>query len=101
MMQRAVLAPTAHIFVCANSRPEDDPLGPGCSRHGELLFLELKREVARRGALSTIWVTKTHCLGICPKVGATCAIYPKQHIVTEAVPSDAPALVRLARGETP
>lgn len=100
-MQRASLAPTAHIFVCANQRAEGDVLGPGCSEAGEALFNELKREVARRGALATLWVTKTHCLGICPKQGAACAIYPKQLIVTEAISNDAPRLVSLARGDKP
>ncbi len=100
-MRPSPLLPTAHLFVCANARPLDDPLGPGCSAAGEALFLELKREVARRGSLATIWVTKTHCLGICPKRGAACAIYPKKQIVTEAESTDAARLVSSAQGEAP
>lgn len=100
-MQRASLVPKAHIFVCANHRDESNPLGPGCGDRGEALFNELKREVAKRGALATLWVTKTHCLGICPKQGAACALYPKQLIITEAEPSDASKLVNLLYGPQP
>jgi hypothetical protein len=50
-------------------------LGPGCAAHGEAVYDALKREVAARGLVQDAWVTKTHCLGICPKVGATVARY--------------------------
>ncbi len=57
----------------------------------------MKREVAARGEVGTTWITKTHCLGICPKRGATVARYPapagKSAIVTEVEPSDASALL--------
>ena len=65
-------APRLHLFVCANRR-EGSPLGPGCGDRGEELYAALKREVASRGAVATTWITKTHCLGICPARGATVA----------------------------
>jgi predicted metal-binding protein len=92
---RAVAAPRHHLFVCANRR-EGSPLGSGCGDRGEALYDALKREVNGRGHVASIWVTKTHCLGICPKDGATCARYPTPPggpVVTDVVPTDAKALV--------
>lgn len=63
-----------HLFVCANRR-EGSPLGPGCAERGDALYDALKNEVAARRMVTEIWVTKTHCLGICPKRGATVARY--------------------------
>ncbi len=92
---RAALSPKVHLFVCANRR-EGSPLGPGCGDRGTALFEALKQEVFARGLVVPVWVTKTHCLGICPKEGATCARYPAPAggpIVSDVLPSDARALV--------
>jgi hypothetical protein len=83
-----------HLFVCANRRDAGTPLGPGCGERGEAVYDALKREVAARGAHTTTWVTKTHCLGICPKSGATVAVYPEGRIVSEVEPTDARSLLR-------
>jgi (2Fe-2S) ferredoxin len=89
----ATLGPRRHLFVCANRR-EGSPLGPGCGERGDALYDALKREVAERGLVRDVWVTKTHCLGICPKTGATVARYPSESpILTEAEPEHAAALV--------
>jgi (2Fe-2S) ferredoxin len=85
--------PRRHLFVCANRR-EDSPLGNGCGARGEALYDALKAEVGARGLVGSVWVTKTHCLGICPKEGATVAQYPStQPILTEVRPADAAALL--------
>ena len=88
--------PTVHLFVCANRRPAEAPLGPGCGKAGEDVYAALKDEVARRRAFQSVWVTQTQCLGVCPKQGATVAIYsgpsPRQTLLTEVVASDVPAL---------
>jgi hypothetical protein len=73
---RTATRPKLHLFVCANRREEGSPLGTGCADRGEALYVALKDEVAKRGLVATTWVTKTHCLGICPKRGATVARYP-------------------------
>lgn len=86
------LAPRVHLFVCANRRDESSPLGTGCADAGDALFDALKREVAARRSYSRVWVTKTACMGICPKAGATCIRYPAQAIYTEAEASDAPRI---------
>jgi len=95
---RAAPQPRLHLFVCANRR-EGSPLGTGCAERGAALYDALKSEVARRGTVTEIWVTKTHCLGICPKHGATVARYPagglatSDSILSDVEVSDVPALL--------
>ena len=60
---RDAIRPSLHFFVCANRR-EGSPLGPGCGDHGEAVFLAMKAAVG--SDVRRTWVTKTHCLGICP-----------------------------------
>lgn len=74
-MKGSSLVPASHLFVCANRRPENDPLGPGCGDHGEQVYAAMKGAVAARRSFGTTWVTKTACLGLCPKHGATVACY--------------------------
>lgn len=90
---RALSSPRLHLFVCANRR-DGSPLGPGCAERGDAVYDALKREVAARGLIAEVWITKTHCLGICPKRGATAARYPDARpIRTEVEPSDVAALL--------
>jgi (2Fe-2S) ferredoxin len=89
---RAVAPPRVHLFVCTNRR-EDSPLGPGCGANGDALYGALKREVDRRGLVAEVWVTRTHCLGVCPKEGATVARYPASAIIADATERDASTLV--------
>lgn len=93
-LSNAPLQPRLHLFVCANRR-EGSPLGPGCGANGEEVYGALKSAVARiPGGTVAIWVTKTHCLGICPKRGCTVARYPSARpIVMEVTPDDVPALL--------
>ena len=82
-----------HLFVCANRR-EGSPLGPGCAERGDALYDALKEEVAARREVAAIWVTKTHCLGICPKRGATVARYPSSAPIRSDVElADVPELL--------
>ncbi|CAN5894364.1 hypothetical protein BH11MYX4_BH11MYX4_13610 [soil metagenome] len=90
---RVASRPQLHLFVCANRR-EGSPLGPGCAERGDSLYEALKSEVARTGRVADTWVTKTHCLGICPKVGATVARHPSaEPILSDVEVSDIPALL--------
>lgn len=89
--------PRLHLFVCANRR-SGSPLGPGCGDHGDAVYAALKTGVTDvRG----VWITKTHCLGLCPKQGCTVARYPSPAssgtLFTEVTPADAVALL----GEAP
>jgi hypothetical protein len=69
------------MFVCVNERAPNDPLGPGCGARGAEVYARLKDEVARRGEVASVWVTRTHCLGVCPPDGCTVAVYPRGEIV--------------------
>jgi predicted metal-binding protein len=90
---RVAPSPRLHLFVCTNRR-EGSPLGPGCAERGEALYDALKAEVARRREYNEIWVTRTYCLGICPKSGATVARYPAASpLLSDVEVSDAPALL--------
>gem|GEM_PF-532694 len=103
VLVRDAIQPRLHLFVCANRR-ESSPLGPGCGERGDAVYDALKEAVARSGAVSDVWITKTHCLGICPKQGATIARYPPRSshgpIETEVEPRDVPALLEHA-GDAP
>ena len=90
-MKRAAITPQRQLFVCTNVRPAGDPLGPGCSHRGESVYTAFKSEVAARGLTARVWITRTHCLGICPARGATVADYPSGRISTEVEPADVPA----------
>ncbi len=64
--------PSRHVLVCVNERDPASPLGTGCGARGEALYASLKDLVTSRGAQRDVWITRTHCLGICPRAGATC-----------------------------
>jgi (2Fe-2S) ferredoxin len=91
-MRLATLAPRLHFLVCANRREADSPLGPGCAAAGDAVFEALKREVASRRCFGDVWITKTLCLGVCPREGATVASYPAGEFYTETVATEAPRL---------
>lgn len=84
-----------HLFVCANRRAEADPLGPGCADAGERVFAELKRTTR----FTQAWVSKTHCLGLCPKRGCAVALHDEgtlQYLV-EVDETDVPQILNAAR----
>ena len=95
-MVRKGLVPDVHLFVCANRRPDDSPLGRGCGDDGKRVFDAMKADVARRGAYRAVWVTKTSCLGVCPKSGATVAVYPRGALYSEVEESEAAGLLDAA-----
>jgi (2Fe-2S) ferredoxin len=84
--------PRTHFFVCANRRNPNDPLGAGCGDRGDAVYAALKDEVARRGAFRAVWVTRTQCLGVCPRQGCTVAVYPRAQVLADVSVADARAL---------
>jgi (2Fe-2S) ferredoxin len=92
-MERAPLAPDLHLFVCTNVRDAGSPLGTGCGARGMVVYEALKAEVSRRGAFRSIWVTRTHCIGICPKRGCTVASYPERAIYRDVELTDVATLL--------
>jgi (2Fe-2S) ferredoxin len=99
-MRIAPTAPRLHLFVCATRRA-DSPLGPGCAEAGDAVFDSLKESVSARRRFADIWITKTHCLGLCPRDGATVASYPDGSIFTEVHATEARDLLarELAKAE--
>lgn len=95
---RPGLTPSAHVFVCGNRR-EGSPLGPGCGDAGERVFTLLKDVVLGGGLARRVWITKTACLGLCPKSGTTVAVYPQGVIQTEVLPEDCPTIMKIATGD--
>lgn len=89
--------PRAHLFVCENRR-DGSPLGPGCGLAGEQIFAALKREVGARGLVADVWVTRTHCLGLCPRIGTTVALYPRGALLSEVLPEEAATVLATALG---
>lgn len=87
-MQPSSFTPRVHLFVCTNRRSPDNPLGTGCAERGDALFKDFKALVAEHGCTTSVWVTQTACLGICPRAGATVAVYPQQKILTEVDVAD-------------
>ncbi|GAC1351427.1 MAG: hypothetical protein NVSMB1_04350 [Polyangiales bacterium] len=92
-MKESALRPRVHLFVCANRRADDDVLGKGCGANGEAMFWALKARVATRGLVRAVWIAKTHCLGICPKVGCAVAVSNGPTYYEECLPEDADALL--------
>lgn len=92
-MKATPYRPRAHVFVCANHRANDDPLGGGCGARGEAVFKALKARA--RG--SDVWVAQTNCLGLCPKTGCTVAITPSMNYLIEVEESDVDAVLSAAR----
>jgi (2Fe-2S) ferredoxin len=95
---RPGLKPKVHLFVCENRR-EGSELGPGCGAAGEQVTKQLKGAIMASGLVSAVWVTRTHCIGLCPPRGTAVAFYPKGQIFTEVLPEDCPYLLELARKE--
>lgn len=93
MRNADVVLPHVHVLVCDNRRDATSPLGPGCGDAGTELYDALKDEVARRGAYRSVWITRTACMSICPKRGASVAIHPAQRFLTEVTAADAGALI--------
>lgn len=94
-------APQVHFFVCANRRDASSPLGAGCGDEGDALYDALKKEVARHQEHARVWITKTSCMGVCPKQGATCARYPRARIFTDVKAADAHVLYAARDEKTP
>ena len=57
--------------------------------------------MAARRAFNSVWVTKTHCLGICPKSGCTVAEYPRGVIYRDVETSDVVGLLAAVAPPTP
>jgi len=78
--------PLKHILVCTNERND----GRDCCSNvkGCEIFAELKNFVRASGLSSSVWITRTGCLGFCNDAGTTIAIYPEQLLFKEVKMED-------------
>lgn len=95
-MRQSTFAPRAQIFVCTNQRAEDDPLKSACGAHGTAVFDAIRSEVRARGLLAALWVTRTGCLGQCPREGCSVVVHPAGAQLVDVRVEDASAVVDLA-----
>ncbi len=100
-MKPARIAPVAQLFVCTNARASDDPLQSRCGEHGGIVLAALKRKVAQLGRVSDVWVTKTGCLGQCPKDGCSVVIAPSGEQWVDVREGDVTALLERALQRKP
>ena len=81
-----------HVLVCVNERQTDESC---CSKvSGYEIFRALKDAVKAHGLASSVWVTRTGCLGFCNDVGATVVIYPEGEWLTHVTKDDIPGLIK-------
>lgn len=65
-----------HVLVCVNER---EPGKECCAAaEGAEIFFALKKWVAEKGLINSVWVTRTRCLGFCNAAGATVVVYPER-----------------------
>jgi (2Fe-2S) ferredoxin len=57
------------------------------------VYTTLRGAVNRRGLAAAVWLTRTHCLGVCPRSGTAVALAPGGQLLTEVGASDAEALL--------
>ena len=74
--------PKLHLFVCVNDRTKTNDTKPSCSPQiTSDMIKEVKQWVREQGWTSSVYVTKTQCLGFCnPDRGVAC-IYPQGKFV--------------------
>ena len=63
-----------HVFVCAHSRPSDNPRGCCSTKHSLELMSRLKR-AAKEAGIADVRVQKSGCLDQCEN-GPSCVVYP-------------------------
>lgn len=97
-MNRARFQPQLQIFVCANERAAASSLGSGCGDRGAVVFAEMKRSVLARGLASSVWVTETKCLGVCPQEGCAIALSHGGGVFERVTVNDARAFVSNLEG---
>jgi len=67
--------PERHVFVCLNTRPEDNPKGSCGQKGSQAVYDALRDRVKARGFRERIIVSRTTCLKHCSR-GVTVAVYP-------------------------
>jgi (2Fe-2S) ferredoxin len=68
--------PEKHVFVCTNTRPENDSRGCCLAKASGTVRDLFKELIAKKGLKQKIRVNSTNCLGQCEH-GAVVVIYPE------------------------
>ena len=67
--------PRLHVFVCINDRCESKM--PSCSpKITKENVVEVKHWLQEQGLVSTVYCTKTSCLGFCNTEGGVMCVWP-------------------------
>lgn len=92
--------PEKHVFVCAQTRPENHPRG-SCGQLGAVQVYErFGATLSKFGLLGRVALTSTGCLGPCQS-GANVLIYPEGTLYCAVTPTDVDNIVEshLVKGE--
>ena len=74
--------PKLHLFVCINDRAGTPSDKPSCSpRIKPDDVKEIKEWIRAEGLATSVYCTKTQCLGFCNPEGSVAVIYPKGRFV--------------------
>jgi hypothetical protein len=76
--------PRLHLFICVNDRSKTNGKPSCCQYITEEDFRKIKSWLIKEGLSSTIYCTKTGCLGFCPSKedrGGVSVIYPSGRFV--------------------
>ena len=65
-----------HIFICTNSRKDDDPKGSCAQKGSEEIRDMFKKELHARGLKTKVRANKAGCLDVCEH-GPNVVIYPE------------------------
>lgn len=68
--------PDRHVFVCLNTRSEDNPKGSCGQKGSQAIYDALRDRVKARGLGQRIIVSRTTCLKHCSR-GVSVAVYPE------------------------
>jgi (2Fe-2S) ferredoxin len=80
MMENININPKLHVFICVNDRSNFGTAS--CSPTITLeMFKEVKQWINRNGLASTIFCTKTKCLGFCNPEGGVMCVWPSGRFV--------------------
>jgi (2Fe-2S) ferredoxin len=92
--------PERHVFVCTNTRPDDDSRGCCLAKAAGLIRDMFKELIAQKGLKGKVRVNSTNCLGQCEH-GAVVVIYPDGIWYGHVTPGDVEKIVEshLIRGK--
>jgi (2Fe-2S) ferredoxin len=77
-------SPKLHVFVCINDRTTTRPDMTSCAPTiTKDTIKKVKYWIIEQGLTHQILITKTYCLGICPKSGGVMVVYPQGRWVTQ------------------